>query len=74
MLRSRYLPFWALLAAVVLVACTQQPVQEDSLPLAPAQSPSDDREYRYIELDNGLVKHTELGWKFVNDSQQIFLP
>ena len=27
-----------------------------------------------LKIDNGLVKHTELGWKFVNDSQQIFLP
>ena len=27
-----------------------------------------------LSLDDGWVKHTDLGWKFVNDSQQIFLP
>ncbi len=54
MLRSWYFPLGVLLAALTLVACTQQAAMEDSLPLAPAQSPSDDREYRYIELDNGL--------------------
>ncbi len=54
MLRTRTSLLWTLLAALLLAACTQQAVKQDSLPLAPTQSPSDDREYRYIALDNGL--------------------
>ena len=54
MLRSWYLPIWTLLAALLLAACAEQLAKEDSLPLAPTQSPNDDRDYRYIQLDNGL--------------------
>ncbi len=36
---------------LLLAACAQQPVQS---PIAPVQSPNDDREYRYLVLDNGL--------------------
>ena len=27
-----------------------------------------------LTINDGWLKHTDLGWKFVNDSQQIFLP
>ena len=47
--------FPVLLAMLALLAaCSQPQVQEPTFPLSPTQSPNDDKEYRYIELDNGL--------------------
>ncbi len=64
MLRITPLKLWPLITVMLLAACTQQgavtqqapdePAQQASLPLAPRQSPNDDRTYRYIQLDNGL--------------------
>ncbi len=55
-MRSPLLKSWSLLlvALAVLVACTQQTPQEPAFPLSPAKSPNDDKEYRYIKLDNEL--------------------
>jgi secreted Zn-dependent insulinase-like peptidase len=42
---------------LLLGGCSPQPAKVDdaaSLPLAPVQSPNDDKAYRYIQLDNGL--------------------
>ncbi len=64
MSRNVYLKPWIFITVLLLSACTQQgavtqqaakePAAQDSLPLAPNQSPNDDRAYRYIQLDNGL--------------------
>ncbi|MEP5766241.1 MAG: insulinase family protein [Halieaceae bacterium] len=50
----------AVLAMAMLSACAQQggqgaaPAVKSQLPLAPVKSPNDSKDYRYIELDNGL--------------------
>ena len=61
--RARSL-IWTIAATMLLLGgCAKQPAEQvakqvneeqDSFPLAPAQSPNDDRGYRFIVLDNGL--------------------